>query len=89
MSFRPVVEEKTKSLPVDADAFALVEVGLGVSCGDALGVARRDEAVEDVGDHLEFGGSSLDLSRADSCVVCGRRRAASKSKERHDVDEVE
>lgn len=74
------------SLPVNADALALVKIGLSVSCRNALGVARRNEAVEDVGDHFKFGGSSLDLSRADSCVGCSRRGAASKTEKRHYAD---
>ena len=72
-----------RGLPVDADAFALVEVGFGVSCRDALCVAGGDEAVEDVGDHLEFGGGGFDLGRADAGVVSGGGRAASEAEERH------
>lgn len=60
-----------KDLPVNADTFALVEVGFSVSCGDALCVAGGDETVENVGDHLEFGSGCFDLSRADGRVVRG------------------
>lgn len=70
-------------IPVDADAFALVEVGFGVPCRDALGVARRDEAVEHVGDHLEFSGGGFDLCGADGSIASCGRGASSKAEERH------
>ena len=51
-------------------------------------MTRRDETVEDIGNHLEFGSSCFDLCRADGRVVYGWRRAASKTKERHVEDAV-
>lgn len=37
-----------------------------VLVADALGVARGDESVEDVGDHVEFGDGHFDLRRGAS-----------------------
>jgi hypothetical protein len=54
---------KGNSIPIDADAFTLVECGFCVSGCDALGMTRSDNLVEDVGDHLNFGGSGFDAFR--------------------------
>lgn len=59
--FVSAAEKDERDLPVNADALAFVEVRLRVSSGNALCVARRDESVEHVCDHVEFGSSCLDL----------------------------
>jgi hypothetical protein len=42
------VRRARKRSPVDTNALSLVEIGLGVLFGDALGVTRPDESVKDV-----------------------------------------
>ena len=65
--------------PVHTNALALVQVALRVAGADALGVARVDETVEHISDHIELSADThLDCRRLDlrRRGRCGRLAAA-------------
>jgi hypothetical protein len=53
--------EKLGCTSIDTDAFSLVEITFEVLLGYTFGVARVDESVEYVSDHVEFRHGHFDL----------------------------
>jgi hypothetical protein len=55
--------EELCSTPIDTDTLALVQIRFVVLVGNALGMARVDETVENIGDHIQLCDRHLNLHR--------------------------